>query len=178
MNIVRKVWNVFIAVLMILIALLLIIDPDGGYKVIVFFIMAGLMIKGIGLLVYYFTMARYAVGGIAVFFQGVLLFDAGLFFEGLDKLNGVYTLLYLIICMLVAGAIDVMRANESRTMYSGRWRLQMAYGAGNIILGIVGLFFLHSFLMVAIVYALSLIHSAICRMINTFRKTDIVYIGV
>ena len=177
MNKLTRVWNVFLSLIMILLALILIIDAEDGYRLIVFLVMIALSLKGLSLLVYYFTMARYAVGGIAVLYRGALLLDAGIFAMGLHHVPVIYTMIYLIICMLISGIIDCLRANEGRTLESGHWRLQMIYGAGNVVLAIVGMIFLHSFFVLAAIYALSLIHSAVCRLISTFRRSDIVYIG-
>ena len=177
MNSFKRAVNFIVSLVMLACSIMMFMDPWGGFRVVVFLLMMTLLIKGLRLLVYYFSMARHTVGGIAIFYEGILLFDAGVFALSLDSIPPVYTMIYLIICMLVSGGIDMMRSNESRKMKSGRWKLQMFYGAGNVLLAIVGVIFLQSTVLLSIIYGVSLFHSAVCRMITAFRRTAIVYIG-
>ena len=177
MGLTKRILNVIASLIIMALGLLMLLDPWDSYKIVVLVLMITLIVKGIRLLVYYFRMARHTVGGIVFLYQGVLLLDAGIFALSLDNVPVIYTMLYLVICMLVAGAIDVMRSNQARVMKTGRWKLQMVYGAGNLILSIIGMIFLFSGTWVSVIYALSLLHSGVCRLITAFRKTAVVYIG-
>ena len=174
----KRVWNVFTAIILFVLAAMFIIDPVGGYDIAVIFVTIGLIGRGISLLHYYFSMARFSVGGIAVFYQGLLILDAGIFALGLDAIPQVFTMLYLLICMLVKGIIDVLRANQDRVMESGRWQIRLIYGISLIILSFVGIFFIRSNRLLSYVYALSLIYSGISRLVSAFSKSSLVYIGV
>ena len=177
MNSFKRVMNIFAAIIMIACAALMFLDPGNGFKLVILLLTLTLTIRGLRLIIYYISMARHAVGGIAILYEGIILFDAGLFATSLGNVPLVYTMLYLIICMLVSGGIDVMRANEARGMDAERWKLQMFYGAGNVVLAIVCIFFLNTAALLSIVYGISLLHSAVCRIITAFRRTAIVYIG-
>ena len=177
MGLTKRVLNVIASLIILALGVFMLLDPKNSYKLVVLLLMITLIVKGLRLLVYYFKMARHTVGGIVFLYQGVLLLDAGIFALSLDNVPVVYTMLYLIVCMLVAGGIDVMRSNQARIMETGKWKLQMVYGAGNIILSILGIIFIFSGTWVAIIYAVSLLHSGVCRMITAFRKTAVVYIG-
>ena len=177
MNGVKRVLHVFIALIMMACGVLMLLDPWGGFTVVFRLLMLTLIIAGLRNIIYYISMARHAVGGIAILYKGILLFDAGLFAYSLADIPPVYTMIYLIICMMVSGGIDMLRANEARTMQSGSWKLQFFYGAGNMALAIIAIFFLNSGLLVSVIYGISLIHSAVCRLITAFRRTAIVYIG-
>lgn len=177
MGLTKRVLNVIASLIILTLGVLMMLDPQHSYKIVVALLMITLIVKGLRLLVYYFKMARHTVGGIVFLYQGVLLLDAGIFTLNLDNVPVIYTMLYLVVCMLISGGIDVMRSNQARTMKTGRWKLQMVYGAGNLVLSILGIIFLFSGTWVAVIYALSLLHSGVCRMITAFRKTAVVYIG-
>jgi len=76
------------------------------------------------------------------------------------------------------GLVSILRANESRRI-NGHWRLKMAYGVTEVLLA-------EAVAVIAIwmgrpeaavyVYAAGLIYSAILRIAQAFRHTDIVYI--
>ena len=177
MNGVKRVVNVFIALIMIACGVFMFVDHQHGFRLVIDLLMLTLIIAGLRNIIYYISMARHAVGGIAILYKGILLFDAGLFAASLTYIPPIYTMIYLIICMMVSGGIDVLRANEARVMQSGAWKLQFFYGAGNVVLAIVCIFFLNSGQLVSVIYAISLFHSAVCRLISAFRRTAIVYIG-
>ena len=177
MSVVKRILNFIAGLFMFLFGVLMLLIPEDTYKLITFILMITLVVKGLRRLMYFFSMARHTVGGIVFLYQGVLLLDAGIFALTLNSVPPVYTMLYLIICMLLAGGIDVMRSNEARVMKTGRWRFQMFFGVGNIVLSVIALFFLSSGTLVSVVFAIGLLHSAVCRMIISFRRTAVVYIG-
>ena len=118
--------------------------PVESYPFIIAIASVWLIVRGIGMLLYYFTMARYMVGGIYIFYKGVLLLDAGLFALNMDDVPRQYAMIYLIITMGFSGLLAVVHSIESKRLQSGRWIHQFFYGSVEIISAIVCLFFLNS----------------------------------
>ena len=94
---------------LLLLGVCVIIDafPEIGYGLILLLMVSSMMIRGMQDLFYYFTMARYTVGGVVVLYKGILFLDARLFALNLDSLPKEYVMLYLLAGMLANGLIDL-----------------------------------------------------------------------
>ena len=79
MNRFQRVRSFFTGVVMILASLLLLLTSEENYRLITVFLAVVLIVKGLNALLYYFSMARYAVGGKAALFFAVFLLDFGAF---------------------------------------------------------------------------------------------------
>lgn len=176
MGSVRRIINVIVGILTILGGVAMILHPDVGYIFVVLFIVISLLLYGIQLLFYYFTMARYMVGGISVFYRAVIVFDIGLFTLNLSYLPKKYAFIYLIAGMAFSGVIDMLHAREGKGIGSDKWTYELSYGLIKIGLAITCLFFLDSVKMLTYIYCIGLFHSALTRIETAFRKTAIVYI--
>lgn len=139
----------------------------------------GLTLRGFHHLIYYFSMARYMVGGKQVLFRTVILLDLGIFTSTLSRSPSIYIILYIAGAQLFSGAVALLRANESRQTGSSRWKYTAAYGLMHIALFILVIafgLFMHSTEFAVYVYAVGLIGTAFHRFIQAFRRTAIVYI--
>ena len=129
-------------------------------------------------LVYYFSMARHMVGGKRILYQGLIVFDLGIFTLTMAYNHTVYVILYLLAIHAFAGVVDVMRAMEARR-FDGPWRMDMATGVVNVAIAILAVicgFFLNSMQDIVYIYASGLIYSAVLKIVNALRKTSIIYI--
>ncbi|MDO4804881.1 MAG: DUF308 domain-containing protein [Lachnospiraceae bacterium] len=161
---------------MVLFGVIMMFPSEEGYKTVLNILEFALIISGIKHLHFYFTMARYMVGGIYIFFKGIFILDAGLFAFNLDDVPKQYAMLYLIGGLAIAGVIGIMHAMEVRKLESGKWKSLLAQGIIQISVAIVCLFFLGDQDMLTLVYGLGLLHSGIMRIMTSFRKTAIVYV--
>ena len=153
-----RVMNAISALFMIAVAVLMFfLDAIHGLKLVMIVVQAGMTLRGLQAIVYYFSMARHMVGGKNVLFRGMIFLDLGVLFTG---------------------AVSALRANESRKIGSS-WRLKMAYGITNIALALIVVICGIAFgrLSIAVwVYSVGLIYSSVLNIISSFRKTEIVYI--
>lgn len=172
-----KRWIYFISGLLLL-GICVIIDafPNIGYGLTLLLMVSSMMIRGLQNLFYYFTMAKYTVGGIVVLYKGILFLDASLFAFNLDDLPKEYVMLYLLAGMLANGLIDLLRVREVIQSGSRHWKYQLFTGAFKILISIVSVVFIHSGKILSIVYTIGLAHTAISRMVMAVRDTSIVYI--
>ena len=121
----RRVLNVLSGIGMILVgALLMLMDTSGGLRWVLLFIQIGMTFRGLGSLYYYLKMARYMVGGRSVLYRGMIYLDLGVLAGSLFDHPVTYTVIYLAAIHVFAGAVSVMRANESRKI-GGHWRLRL-----------------------------------------------------
>ena len=93
---------------------LVVYQPEIGVKLIVLIIIAATILKGVGSLTYYFTMARHMVGGKLQLYKGIILLDVGMFFLSQDDVPMIYLMLYLLIANLISGVIEILGAREAR----------------------------------------------------------------
>ena len=97
--------------------------------------------------------------------------------EGCDKdPPGLCPLIYLSVLFGFAGLVDVLHSLESRRV-GGSWRFNLSHGILNIILAGICLFFIRTGRLVEVIYGISLISSAILRIISATRRTAVVYIA-
>ena len=161
---------------MIVFGILMLTLEEDGYEAVLYILEIALMLSGIQQLFYYFTMARNMVGGIYIFYKGILLLDAGLFAVALGEVPEQYGMLYLIATMAFSGITAIIHAIEAKRMQSGRWIHQMFYGCVEFLSAIVCLIFLNSGRILLIVYSIGLFHAGAHRILAAFRPSSIVYI--
>ena len=74
MTLFQRIRSVLIGLVMLIVAILFIAYPiDELYLFLMIILAAGLMIRGISDIVFYFTMAKHMVGGKIILFQGVII---------------------------------------------------------------------------------------------------------
>ncbi len=172
----KRIAYFFKGLVMIIASLIMFAWPEEGYLVVLFILEMTLLIHGIQKIWYYFSMARFMVGGINIFYRGLLIFDAGLFTLNLRNMPPIVTMLYLIAVMLFSGVINVAKANETRKQKSIHWKYSMFSGGVKILVAIVCIFHLHSAEIITTIYSIGLFCSAVSHIVTSFRKTAIVYV--
>ena len=178
MSLMQRVKTIVAALLMIAAAVVMLIYPDNGLAFIALILSVSLTLYGLRTLAYYFSMARHMVGGKRILYQGVIVFDLGIFTLTMAYNHTVYVILYLLAIHAFAGVVDVMRAMEARR-FDGPWRMDMASGIVNVsiaILAVICGFFLNNMQDIVYIYASGLIYSAVLKIVNALRKTSIIYI--
>ncbi len=171
----QRVKTIFFGVIMILGGLLFLLEPTKAYPFVTSVLSLGMSLRGVRLLIYYFTMAKHMVDGRNILYQGVLMIDLGLFTGALTQVPLLYVMLYLVIIHLFTGAIDILRALESRK-YGGSWKVNLSHGVINVLMAVACLCFIKVTAMAVSIYALGLIYSGIMRIVDACRKKEVAYI--
>ena len=169
----RRIGYVLTGLIMVIFGTAMAIMPSEVYGVIILSLGLTLMLSGIRSLVYYFTMAKHMVGGLAVLYRGVI--DIGLFTLSLVDVPLIFIMLYLAGLHGFSGFIDIMRAIESKKM-NASWKLNISHGIINVLIALLCLVFLKTVWVATLCYSLGLIYSGIIRIIQAFRRTTVVYI--
>ena len=74
-----RILNAIAALFMIAIAVLtFFLDAIHGLKLVLLVIQAGMTLRGLQAIIYYFSMARHMVGGKNVLFRGMIFLDLGI----------------------------------------------------------------------------------------------------
>lgn len=172
----QRIKAILWGLLTLLVAPLLVIDPEVGCAVIVVVLGLSSAIKGVRMLLYFVTMARHMVGGKTILYQGFILLDFGLFTLSIAEIPSRFIMLYLLLGYLFYGLIGVLRAMEIRKQAMGIWRFKLLVGAGDIALGILCLAKLNSVKWAAGIYCLGVIWSALGRIVSACRPNQRVYV--
>ena len=178
MTLVQRIKSIVSALLMIASAVVMLLYPDGGFAFLALILSVSLTLYGLRTLLYYFSMARHMVGGKRILYQGVILFDLGIFTLTMVDNPKIYIILYLLGIHAFAGVIDILRAMEARR-FDGPWRMDMATGIVNVTIAILAVicgFFLNNMQDIVYIYASGLLYSAVLKIVNALRKTSIIYI--
>ena len=175
MNNVQRLRSLFAGIFVILLGLILIFIPEDGLTIVTAILSLSLTIRGFSYLHYYFTMARHMVGGKAILYVGIIFLDLGAFTGTLADEQKIFIAIYLAAVHLFSGAIDIMRAFESKKLESS-WRVSFATGIGNIVIAVVCAVFIRTPDILVYVYSVGLLYSGALRIAGAFRKTAIVYI--
>ena len=173
----RRIITVIGAVLTIALAILLLLLPHDGYKIVAGVLALSLMVKGIARVVYYFGMARNMVDGHSLLYTGILLFDVGLFAFTLSDIPLIYVMFYLISLHAVNGGIGVVRAMEKKNLDDPTWLRQMIAGVFGLAIALICFVFIRSGVVAIYIYSFGLIVNAIGRIATAFRRTAIVHIA-
>ena len=110
----QRLTSIVSGALLLILALLVLFVPEDAYLIILLFFAVTMLIDGIRNLVYYFTMARNMVGGLTIFYRGVLTLDLALFTLSLPGLPELYISLYIVGSYAFLGIVDILRALEAK----------------------------------------------------------------
>lgn len=173
----RRVFVIIKSLILILLAVAMILNPDIGYIALLIIIEIALLVKGISLLFYYFTMTRYKVGGMATLYKGIFVIDATLLLFGLSKAPQKLIMIALVLMLAFEGVVYIMKAMKSKKLEAGNWKYQLLHGIFMFIVAIICIIFIDSYRIATLIFAVSLIVWAVSDIITAMRKTAIVYIG-
>ena len=174
----QRIKDILLGLFIIALSALLVKWPDKGINLICLIICFVLLAMGIRSLWFYFTMGRHMVGGKNTLYAGIILFDLGLFAFSVT-MSKVFVILYLLGFYAFAGIVDMLLALDARKIDSGSWKLNFVTGLGNLAFAAAAIVF--GFVIgdekaLVDLYAAGLLYSGLLKIINAFRKTDIVYI--
>ena len=176
MNTIQKITEIVMGILMLVVAVFMLLYPNDTYFFILMFLGFGLLATGIGVLIYYFTMAMFMVGGKVTLYKGVILIDFAILTLSFTDIPKVYILIYLAVVHAFSGFVEILRADETRKNGSKHFKLKLFHGFLNVIMAACCIIFIKKTNTAVLIYSLGLIYSAIIRIITAFRKTTFVYI--
>lgn len=153
-------------------AIIMVLYPENGYLLVVLILDISFLIYAIKSLIYYFTMARFMVGGQACLYKGVIALDFGIFIFNLDNMPTRIVLLYLVGCLALSGGIDVFRAMAARKLQTKNWQYECFCGVVKLLFAISSLFFHNSLRTLSFIFAIGLIHSAITNIVSAFSLQE------
>ena len=171
--------NFFRGIMSILLALVLFFFPGDGLPFVLKLLSVSLSIRGLRSLVYYLSMARFAVGGKIMLYQGIFLLDLGVSIWALAETLSIYLVIYVAAMNVFSGLVAILRARESSKTGSPHWRLAAAYGITSILMAaaiVISCFGLGRPGLALYVYAVGMIYSGVLQIIGATRKTAIIYI--
>lgn len=175
MTIWQKIKNVLLAVSMIIIGVAMLFFGEKAYMAIIGLFSLALEIMGLRMLIFYFGMARYMVGGRNILFRGILFFDFGLFTGSLVWVPKGYILMYLAGTLAFSGIVNIIGASEAKRIESS-WKFKTFQGIVKILFAISCLIFMRSEVRVVNICAIGFILSAVMSISNTFRRQQVVTI--
>ena len=172
----NRITSFITGLFMILTATFFSVDTEDALTFISLILCISLLLYGIRMFIYYFTLARHMIGGISILFRAVIIFDLGLFALNLSNLPLFYIMLYLAAINGFSGVVNIMRARESKNLDSPVWKLNLFQGILNVTMAVLCLVFIRSIQIASYIYAFGLFNSGIIRIIQAFRKTESVYV--
>ena len=175
MTIWQKLKNILLAVSMIIIGVAMLFYGEKAYMAIIGVVSLVLEVMGLRKLIFYFSMARYMVGGRNILFRGILLFDFGIFTGSLVWVPKGYILMYLAGTLAFSGLVNIISAIEAKRIESS-WKFKTFQGSIKILIAISCLIFTRSEVRVVDICAIGFILSAVMSIANTFRRQQVVTI--
>lgn len=178
MNSIQRIQKFFAGLIMLLGSVILVVEPEDGYYVVAVLLSISMLLSGIRLLVYYFTMARYMVGGKSILYRALVLTDLGAFTLTAITIPKIYLICHLLISHGFSGIVDMLKAAEDKKLQAGSWRMSFATGLGNLVIAVIAFTCMvsHSTGLMMDIYCAGLAYSGLMKMADSFRKTAIVYI--
>ena len=172
----QRIRSLLCGIAMILGGAAMLLWYDKAVYLIIVILCFTLLAAGIRYLIYYFTLARFMVGGNKILIYGVILTDFAVFANTVMTVRQSYAALYLLGGLAFSGVVHIMRGREARQLDAPGWKMKMAHGIGTLALCFFSLFFLESQIVFVGIYCLTLFYSAAVHILDAFRTTDSVYI--
>ena len=172
----RRVFNIITAVLTIQGALVLMLVPAAAFQLISVCVGLVLGYYGLRYIVYYLTHAQHMVGGKWIFLVGLIMFDMGVFATTLYEQAQAILIIYVVAAHLVAAVLNIVRAVVNKKDNNPGWKIDLAQGIGNIAQVVLCLVFINYVEIPVFIYCGGVIYSAVLRIIQSFKKTAIVYV--
>ena len=176
MTLFQRFRRVALGILMVLGAGLILWQENDGLLLIAFFLVLSLGLYSVKLLVYYFTMARFMVGGRRVLIKGVIMLDLAALFLSLTTIPRFYIVLYLVIGMLFTDLVNILRALDGRKLGGRRWNYTIIVNGIGIVIALVCLVNYRDYSLVTLLYAVNLAFDGLVLVVTGFRKTAMVFI--
>ena len=176
----NRIINILRGVLSILLALLLIVIPNGGLTLVLFIIGIGLTLKGIQTLLYYFSIARHMVDGKLVLCQGLIFLDLGMFTSSIADNPAGFLIAYIAAVDAFTGLVSILHSLEAKRNGSLKWKNDLIFGLVSVFLAVIvliGGFVLKRPYVSVCAYAFGLIYSSVMQITSAFRRNAIVYIA-
>ena len=171
----QKFTNILTAIFMSLFGLLILTMGEQAYLLIIVVLAIALFVYSIRMLVYYFKMARFMVGGKEILIRGILFLDLFIFIGSLSTVPTTYVLLYMVGMLAFSGVVDIMNAMDLKKM-QGQWKLQILRGAICVIGAIVCIVKMNTPSTVVAIFCFMLFYNAMMRIINAVRPSEIISI--
>lgn len=172
----RRVFNIIAAIFMIQSALILMLVPDIAFRLISMFVGLILVYYGARYLIYYLTHAQHMIGGKWLFLVGLIMFDMGVFATTLYNQAQAILIVYVVAAHLVAAGLNIVRAVGNKRDNNPGWKIDLAQGIGNIAQVVLCLVFINYVEIPVFIYCAGVIYSAVLLIIQSCKKTAIVYV--
>lgn len=171
----QRIQIIVIGLITIGIAISMMALPDQGYGLAAMIISISFAFSGLRAMIYYFTMARFMVGGKRILFRGLILLDLGLFTFTLVDNSKVYVILYLVIIHAISGAISIVKSLQERKE-GASWKMSRVSGTVNLLMALFCIIFIGSTDMIVYIFGAGLLYDGVMRIYSIFRRTEIVYV--
>ncbi len=172
-----RIGNFITGILMVLVSLMILLFPEDGHLILIACISIALLAAGLHSLFFYVTMARHMVGGRAILYFGLFLFDLGVFTCTLYDIPQAMIMLYLSAIHGFSGVMSILRSRESRRMHASSWKLPLLSGISNIAIACICAIFIRSINTAVLIYGFGLAYSGILRILSAFQRTRTVFIS-
>ena len=176
MTVLKRINTFIVGLFMILAALLFLAAPKEALPFVTSVLALTLLVYGIRMFIYYFTLARHMTGGFAVLFRAAVISDIGLFAVNLPDMPLIYVMVYLAAIHGFSGVANVLKALEAKKLEAPSWKLNFFHGLMNILMAVLCLVFSGSIRTAVLIYSLGLLNSGVIRIIQAFRKTASIYV--
>lgn len=173
----RRVFNLAAGALMLLYSYLLFLNPGEGLQVAAGILSISMIVFGLSMFHYYFTMARHMVGGKVALLLGVFELDLGMFTIALSDSPRINVVLFLLGYHAFSGLVNLLRGLEARRYRAWEWKPNVVHGAVDFTIALGCIFFIRSTRILVYAYCVTLAWSAVMRIVSALRKTSVIYIG-
>ena len=172
----QRVTGILAGIISIATGIFLIIAGDEWIEFVILLLSVTFLTTGLGTLTYFFSMARYMVGGLKILIRGMILLDFALITASLADVPTAYIMIYLLFIHAFSGLVDILRGLEARRYHASSWRFTFLHGIFSIVLAFICILNLQSPATATIIYGGGLVYSGVSRILAAVRRNAIVYV--
>ncbi len=164
----QRISSFIIGILLLAFCAVLLLFPEDGCSIIAAVLSIGLVVKGLQLLVYYLTMARFMVGGMDILFRGILILDLGAFIGTIVDEPRIYIVVFIVAYYAFAALVNILRCIEDKRLSAPSWKLNLLQGAADLFITIACVSFIGSYRILSFLICAGLVYSAMIRIATAF----------
>ena len=176
MSVGKRIVKIIVGVVVVVLAILMILQPDWGYMLINAVLGIALLVSAIGSLIYYFRLARHMVGGRSTLFSGLIQLDLAVFTLTLTDLPKIFLMIYLVSVFGVTGVLRLARGLEARSRKAPAWYWSFLSGLFYVLIAFLCTIFISNNAIMVMIFSVGMLFMGVGNIVSSFYRSKIVYV--
>lgn len=164
----QRITSFLTGIVLIAFCAVLLLFPVDGCSIIAAVLSIGLILKGLQMLIYYLTMARFMVGGKDMLYRGVIILDLGAFIATMIDEPRIYIVVFIVAYYAFAALVNILRSVEDKRLGAPTWKINLLQGVTDLFIAVASIVYIRSYQVLVVLFCAGLAYSALIRITSAF----------